>query len=129
MGRQLLIVALRLGTDPYGFIGKFQGMNGHGKPASSLASELFDTLRSHEGTRARISEAVAALFCQSNSFANAKNNIKLLEAVNYWNPTLSDRIRSASESNLQIKNAVWQWNPEIRVPQQLNALLSTMENQ
>ena len=53
MGRQVLIVTARLGTDPYGFIGKFQSMNGTGKNAVALAEELFDILRTHAMTRAR----------------------------------------------------------------------------
>ena len=128
MGRQVLIVAASFGTDPYGFIGRFQGMNGNGKPASTVAGELFDILRKHAMTRARIAEAVAALFCQSNSFADARSNMKLLETADYWDRALSDGVRAASESNLQIRDAVWQWNPEIRMPQRLDALLPSMES-
>ena len=128
MGRQVLIVTARLGTDPYGFIGKFQSINGDGKNAVALAEELFDILREHEMTRVRIAEAVAALFCQSDSFAEARNNMKLLERTNYWNASLSDRVRSASESNRQLGDAVWQWTPEVTVPQRLEEFLARMES-
>lgn len=128
MGRQVLIVTARLGTDPYGFIGKFQSMNGNGKNAVALAEELFDILREHAMTRARIAQAVAALFCQSESFAEAKNNMKLLEQTSYWNASLSDRVRSASESNRQTSDAVWQWNPEVMVRQRLEEFLARMES-
>ena len=128
MGRQVLIVTARLGTDPYGFIGKFQSMNGNGKNAVTLAEELFDILREHAVTRARIAEAIAALFCQSDSFAEARIDMKLLKKTNYWNASLSDRVRSASESNRQISDAVWQRNPEVMVPQQLEEFLARMES-
>ena len=128
MGRQALIVTARLGTDPYGFIGKFQGMNGTGKNAAALAEELFDILRQHTMTRARIAEAVVALFSQSDSFAEARNNMKLLEQTSYWSASLSDRVRSASESNRQIGDAVWQRNPEVMVPQRLEEFLARMES-
>ena len=127
MGRQVVIAA-RFGTDPYGFIGRFQGLNGNGKTDVTLARELFDILRQHEMTRARIAEAVAALFCQSDSFAEARDNMKLLEQTSYWNASLSDRVRSASESNRQIGDAVWQWNPEVMVPQRLEEFLARMES-
>lgn len=127
MGRRVLIVTARLGTDPYGFIGKFQSMNGTGKNAVALAEELFDILREHAMTRARIAEAVAALFCQSNSFAEARNNMKLLEQTSYWSASLSDRVRSASESNRQISDAVWRRNPEVMVPQRLVEFLARVE--
>ena len=127
MGRQVLIVAARFGTDPYGFIGRFQGMNGNGKTDRTLARELFDILRQHETTRARTAEAVGALFCQSDSFAEAKDNMKLLEETTHWSASLSDRVRSASTSNRQISDAVWQWAPEITVPQRLEAFLARGE--
>ena len=50
MGRQLLIVAVDLGTTPYGFIGKFQAMTGIGENPERLAQCLFEILREHPQT-------------------------------------------------------------------------------
>lgn len=41
MGRGVPTFAVRLGKDPYGFIGRFQAFNGIGKSAESLAREIF----------------------------------------------------------------------------------------
>ena len=128
MGRQVLIIAARFGTDPYGFIGRFQGMSGNGKTAGTMATELFGILRRHEKTRPHTSQAVATLFCQSDSFDEARNNMKLLEETDHWDSSLSDRVRSAVTSNRQIRDAVWQWTPEVTVPQRLEAFLARMEN-
>ena len=127
MGRQVLIVAARFGFDPYGFIGRFQGVNGNGKTDRTVARELFSILRQHERTRARIAEAVATLFCQSNSFDEARNNMALLEETRGWNSSLSDQVRSASSSNRQIRDVVWRWNPEMLVRQRLEEFLARME--
>ncbi len=129
MARQVLIVTVGLGTDPYGFIGRFQSMNGNGKSAVVVADELFGILREHAETRRRMAEAVAALFCQSDSFADAKNNLRLLEEIrpHHWSSSLSDRVRSAAVSNRQIKDAVWQWNPEVTVPQRLESFLAVTD--
>ena len=129
MARHVLIVAARFGTDPYGFIGRFQGMNGSGKTAAAMAEELFGILREHAKTRRRMAEAIVALSCQSNSFRDAKSNMNLLEKIDDWNSSLSDQARSAAVSNRQIREAVWQWNPEVTVPQRLEALLARKDKQ
>ena len=129
MARQVLIVAARIGTDPYGFIGRFQGMNGNGKTAVAIADELFGILREHAKTRRRMAEAIVALFCQSNSFRDAKNNVDLLEEIDDWNSSLSDQARSAATSNRQIREALWQWNSGVTVPQRLEAVLARKDEQ
>ena len=129
MARHVLIVAARFGTDPYGFIGRFQGMKGSGKTAAAMADELFGIFREHAKTRRRMAEAIVALFCQSNSFRDARTHMDLLEEIDDWNPSFSDQVRSAAVSNRQISEAVWQWNPEVTVPQRLEALLARMDNQ
>ena len=128
MAREILIVAVRFGTDPYGFIGRFQGMNGNGKAAAPLARELFDILRRHTKTRMRMASALATLFCQSNSFADAKTNLRLLEKTDYWDSSLSVQVRSAAASNRQIREAAWQWNPPVTVAEHLEVFLARTDN-
>src|SRR5215213_9542259 len=41
VGRGILIVPVRLGVDPYGFIGRYQGLTPAHRQLSGLASELF----------------------------------------------------------------------------------------
>lgn len=42
IGRQLPIISVRQGLDPYGFIGKYQAVQGAGKTPSQLAKEIFE---------------------------------------------------------------------------------------
>jgi hypothetical protein len=42
IGRKLPIVSVRLGLDPYGFIGKYQAVQGAGKEPRVLARELYE---------------------------------------------------------------------------------------
>lgn len=44
MGRRLLIIAVRSGQDPYGFIGQFQALNGVGKEPEQLANGIYQHL-------------------------------------------------------------------------------------
>ena len=120
MGRQLLIVTISFGIDPYGFIGRFQAMYGNNKSARVLATELFDILRQHRQTRERISQAVVERFSQSNTFQCAKSNMELLERLDYWDSSLSGKAQSAVDSNGQIRDA---WG----IPERLKEFVECME--
>jgi hypothetical protein len=44
LGLNKLIIPIRLGSDPYGFMGKYQGLQGNKKTTDDLANELFKLL-------------------------------------------------------------------------------------
>ena len=46
--RRVLIVPIRMGIDPYGFIARYQAMQGAGKSAEDIAIGLFEILASHD---------------------------------------------------------------------------------
>lgn len=117
MGRGQPVFSVRLGQDPYGFIGKFQGFNGHGKDASEIARELFDAYRLNKQTQARMAGAIIRMFERSHSFVNAKYNMSLLEDLGYWEPEFSIRVKKAAEDNGQIGSS---WG----VPERVTALLA-----
>jgi len=105
MGRGLLSVAIRLGEEPYGFIAKLQAFQGQGKTEKHLAREIFETFLKHKQTKRRMAHALLARFESSYSFENAKDNMNLIEKVEYWEPWLEERIYKAIESNSQISQA------------------------
>jgi len=106
MGRGVPVFSIRMGHDPYGFIGKFQGFNGINKTPLLLASELFQTYRDNKQTQDAIAEAVVSMFESSNTFAVAKRLAGLLETLTIWKPDFSTRISSALEHNDQV-NGSW----------------------
>src|SRR5690606_12928274 len=117
MGRGLPVFSIRLGQDPYGFIGRFQGFNGNGKTAAQIAHELFDAYISNKQPREQLARALIAQLERSHSFANAKFNMGLLEKVEYWEPAVSERITDAAEANGQIQSS---WG----VPERVAALVA-----
>lgn len=105
MGRSILILSVRLGQDPYGFIGKFQGVEGQNRKPDEIAQQLFDVLLQHKQTRARMTEALVTLFESSDSFREAKEHMSLIERMAAWPDALRARIRDAVQNNYQIKEA------------------------
>ena len=117
MGRGLPAFSVRLGQDPYGFIGRFQGFNGNGKSAAQVATEIFNAYRSNKQTREQLASGLVAVFEASDSFAAAKRNIGLLETLEHWEPAFSTRIQKALETNGQIQSS---WG----VPERVTALVA-----
>ena len=107
MGRGIPAFSVRLGQDPYGFIGRFQAFNGSNKNAKLIARELFDAYRKNKQTRQRMGDVLVKLFEQSVSFAEAKERIAYLEELEFWTPSYSSRISSAAEVNNQISGSYY----------------------
>ena len=109
VSRGILIIPIRLGLDPYGFIGKFQGINGRidgvDKGIEALSAEIFGILLGHRLSAKAMADALVYQFEKSGSFADARANAKLLLKANYWNTSFTDRCKIAYENNGQINNA------------------------
>jgi hypothetical protein len=101
MGRGLPVFAVRFGQDPYGFIGRFQGFVGGGKPSKTIALELFNAYRKNKQSRKRMGEVLLNLFEDSDSFASAKAHIDYLEQLEVWDSSFIPRIEAATEANSQ----------------------------
>jgi hypothetical protein len=72
IGRGLLVIPVRLGIDPYGFISRFQGMPGRSDGMLQIASDLASILAKHAFTKDRMAAALVTRFEESNSFREAK---------------------------------------------------------
>lgn len=105
MGRGLLAVAIRLGEEPYGFIARLQAFQGKGKNEKTLSREIFQAFLKNKLTKRRMTLALLSKFENSYDFAIAKDNMGLLEEIDYWESGFEERIRKAVESNSQIRSA------------------------
>lgn len=112
MGRGIPTFAVRLGLDPYGFIGRFQAFNGVGKSADDLATEIFKACRKQKSIHKRIVETLVRLFENSGSFARSKERIGYLEELEVLDKRFLDRIENAVKLNNQISES---WGVKERV--------------
>jgi hypothetical protein len=121
MGRDRQVIAVRLGEDPYGFIGRFQGISGSGLTAAALGLEIFNILKKHDKTKDRVASGLVESFVTANSFAQARSRTTLLARAEYWDKMLSKRCLTGLETNRQIKDANG-------VPAQLANIIERCEN-
>ncbi len=112
MGRGVPAFAVRLGKDPYGFVGRFQAFNGIGKSTESLAREIFRACQKKKPFQYKLAELLVLLFENSRSFAQSKERIGYLEELELWDKQFSERIEYAVKTNEQISES---WRVKERV--------------
>jgi hypothetical protein len=118
LGRDLLIIPVRMGEDPYGFIGKFQAISYTDIP--TLAETIFNSLNKNKKTNKKLADSLMYKFENSDSFADAKYNIELIEKLEYWDKKLIRRLKNAKENNSQISHS-------FGVPERIKSLINRIE--
>jgi hypothetical protein len=103
------IVALRVGADPHGFIGKYQGASlVPSTSASGVADQLLRALVRNPLTAEAISPAVVRRYVRAASYDGARSAWELLQAIpkSAWTPDMFEQVERAPTENDQIQNAV-----------------------
>ena len=116
-----ILIPIRMGIDPYGFMGKYQGVQGKNKTMASIASDIFDLLLKKDKTSEQISRAIIHKFINSNTIASARTNVKLLDSVTYMDNALLDDLIKSKNSNSQIADG-------IGVPYKIDNFVSVWKN-
>lgn len=81
VGRDVLIVPIRKRLDPYGFIAKYQGMQGEGKTIGDVADHLFQVLGNHPKTKNRMAGALVEQILVSSEVSEANTKLDLLRRI------------------------------------------------
>lgn len=110
MGRGLLVFSVKLGEDPYGFIGRFQAIQSTQWP--EIVQKIFDVLVSNKQTMKNISRAALTVLSKSNTYAEAKENMGLIDKLTYWDKENEKRIQEIVIENSQVNDS---WGVEDRI--------------
>jgi hypothetical protein len=121
IGRKLPILAVRQGLDPYGFIGKYQALQGVGKTPSALAKEIFELFLPMPNIGAKLTSALVTKLVNSKSFDQSKSLIGLIRQSNYLTSKHASILKGAIESNDQIS---YSWG----VPEQIKQMAKQFES-
>ena len=101
--RNVFIIPVKMGADPYGFISKFQALSFIDN--IQLAHSIFSLLLNNPNTTLKLSNALMHKFENSDSFAGAKSAWRKLELLPVWNDELEKRFYKAYENNSQIRGS------------------------
>jgi hypothetical protein len=105
IGRRLLVIPLQLGTTPYGFLNKYQGLKGDGFDASNLAKKIFEVLLGNHLTVSSIVAGLIGRLEDSDSYDTSNRIAKLLESIPNWSTQQLTRLENAFEANRQVSEA------------------------
>jgi TIR domain len=107
IGRGELVVPIKVGVVPYGFMGRIHAVPGAGVEPKQLASALVRIFETDSRTRQRFAEVVVERFFYSNTFDETRENLKLIEQIDpdLWMPEMAERVGSAAGENDQITKA------------------------
>ncbi|NVK23115.1 MAG: toll/interleukin-1 receptor domain-containing protein [Kangiellaceae bacterium] len=81
VGRDVLIIPVRRGLDPYGFIGKYQGIQAQNKTVGEVADAIFTTIVRSPKTRMKMLRAVSSSISQSTDIMEAIEKIRILSSI------------------------------------------------
>lgn len=108
--RGILVVPIRFGVDPYGFIGKYQGMTiRDNDKVPVIARSIFDLLVTHELSRGAMARALVWRYENTDSFDAARTNLGYLRRIppEAWTPALKEQALRVPERNYQVSEAWW----------------------
>ena len=79
MGRDVLVIPVRKGVDPYGFIAKYQGLQGDGRTVIEVARSIFGILSSNSRTKGRIADVLVGLMLNGKAEDDVSHWLSLLQ--------------------------------------------------
>ncbi len=105
IGRGVPIVAVRLGRDPYGFIGRIQGVAGMGKSSDAVADEVMRFLLRNERLKQKMGSSLVLKLENAQSYAQANSLMDYISEVQSLIPEWIDRLEAAPKRNSQVRDA------------------------
>jgi hypothetical protein len=102
LAKGTLVIPVRLGLDPYGFIGKVQGLPGSLEDPASLASSIVDLLLKHKTTANKMQEALIVGLERAESFDAAKVTTKKIAGLRHISGIQLSRMQASIKNNDQV---------------------------
>lgn len=98
-GRGVLIVPLIHGQNPYGFIGKYQGLKTKGKTVAQVANELFKILAASPKTKARMLTSIVDTALQAADASQALEKLEHLNEIKDIPEAYMERLRRGAATS------------------------------
>jgi hypothetical protein len=105
IGRGKLVIPLRSGEDPHGFLGKYQALQAAGVAPEILAERIAEILTLHLLSSQRMADALVDRLVSSSTFEAAKRNMTLLEQVPRLNVFQVAKLVRVVDENRQVRDA------------------------
>lgn len=105
LGRKVPVVPVRLGLDPYGFVGKIQAVNGRSQEPRALAEAIFQSLSNHSILWAPLVDGTISALAAATNFDQANKCVRRLRALGGLTKEHVEKIEQAERANGQVRGA------------------------
>ncbi len=106
IGRGVPVFSLRMGKDPYGFIGKYQGIPTTGRIASAWADDIVRFALNDRQLAGQMRAGLVTRFERATSFADANRLMEFLcTNLTTAEPEIIARLESAPDHNGELRGA------------------------
>jgi len=105
VGRDVLVIPIWRGLDPYGFIGKFQGFQAKDKTVAQVASAIFDIILSNQKTKGRMLDCLIDQFLLSGTTDDADRWLNLIRMTEVLPERHGEKIIENFASNNLLSNS------------------------
>ncbi len=105
LGRGVPVIPVRLGADPYGFVGKIQAVTGKLDDQVFLAKNILQALLRNNQVHGHMRRSLVETFEKSNSFATSKAIKDVILTITDFTDNEKDRLRSACLDNNQVSGS------------------------
>jgi len=102
MGRGKPVLSVRLGADPHGFIGKYQGIPGLGRPEKEVADAIITALAGKSNSSRQIARVLAGKLSNCG-WDDVRKFTKLAERIAVGGPQAGNILRAAISGNSDIR--------------------------
>lgn len=105
VGRDVLVIPVRKGLDPYGFIAKYQGYQGESRTLGEVAQAIFQILSANPKTKGRLADVLVTLLLSAKTLEEVRHWLGLLQSVDGLPERHAERVQAnAPDSQLIMEN-------------------------
>lgn len=114
VGRHISIIPVKIGKDPYGFIGKYQALSGVWTDIQKMAKDIFGIIVKQPATKEKTKRAAINAFKNSSSYGDSKLLVtNVLPHFKKLEESYIEEIITAFNENGQIYDS---WSTRNRLP-------------
>jgi len=103
--RQIPVIPIMLGVQPYGFIARYQSMRPQEGTPYLIGLGICRALLSNDATASKMSEALCRALVEADSYEAARRCAELLPHVRSVSPGIVDQVKGAPDANRQVGEA------------------------
>ncbi|HMG75010.1 MAG TPA: toll/interleukin-1 receptor domain-containing protein [Pyrinomonadaceae bacterium] len=102
IGRDVLVIPIMRGINPYGFIAKYQGLMGAGKTVRQVADGVFQILANHPKTKPRLAESLVDQILLAHNIVSGLQKLNLLRRIETLPEQYLEKLRDGIVNNQQL---------------------------